>query len=68
MKVLRIAYSRFKGDKDFESFKEENKFWLDDYTLYMSVKQKFDLKSWHEWDDDIKHRTEDSIKKYKITI
>ena len=65
MKVLRIAYSRFKGDKDFESFKEENKFWLDDYTLYMSVKQKFDLKSWHEWDDDIKHRTEDSIKKYK---
>lgn len=65
MKVLRIAYSRFAPDKDFEDFKEENKFWLEDYTLYMSVKKQFDLKSWYEWDDDIKHRTEEAVQRYK---
>lgn len=68
MKILRIAYSRFTTNKDFEDFKEENKFWLDDYTLYMSVKQQFNLKSWHEWDDDIKHRTEEAVKRYRIEL
>ena len=72
-KVLRKAYENFKASdklddikKDYEAFKEENSFWLDDYALYMAVKNKFDLKSWHEWDDEsIKLRKASALKKYK---
>lgn len=67
MKILRKAFFNFKIEKDvkFESFKSENSFWLEDYSLYMSVKQKFQLKSWQEWDEDIKLRKPEAIEKYR---
>lgn len=67
MKVLRIAYENFKinKSKDFEEFKKEEAFWLDDYALYMTVKSHFDLNSWQTWDDDIKLRKEEAVNKYK---
>ena len=69
--VLRKAYENFKvlGNKylkeDFNKFIEENKSWLDDYSLYMAVKGKFNLVSWQEWDDDIKKRQPEAIIRYK---
>lgn len=47
MKVLRKAYERFKLTlpADLKEFEEENQ-WLDDYSLYMALKSKFELKSW----------------------
>ncbi len=71
MKVLRKAFDNFNSNKNievsnkFELFKKENSFWLEDYSLYMSVKQKFELRSWQEWDDDIKLRKSEAVKKYK---
>lgn len=67
MKVLRIAYnnSKNKSITDLEKFVEEEKEWLEDYALYMSVKNRFDLKSWQMWDDDIKLRKEESLNKYR---
>ncbi len=57
--VLRRAYNNFKNldnlelREEFEKFNEENKDWLDDYSLYMAVKGKFNLVSWQEWDEDM---------------
>ncbi|GAB6169387.1 4-alpha-glucanotransferase [Clostridium carnis] len=69
-KVLRIAYENSKGkiDNDLIEFKEKNKFWLEDYTLYMAVKNHFKLVSWQEWDDDIRLRKDEAIKSYKIKL
>lgn len=66
MKILRIAYENFKKNKpsDLEAFKKEESFWLDDYSLYMTIKSDFKLKSWQTWDDDIKLRKEESLEKY----
>ena len=71
-KVLKKAYKNYKEStyldglkKEFEDFKEENKFWLEDYALYMAVKNSFGLISWHEWDEDIKLRKPEAMKKYK---
>lgn len=74
--VLKKAYKRFNdklsegGDelsenKLYESFCKDNAYWLDDYCLFMAVKGHFDNCSWGEWDDDIKFRTPEGIKKYK---
>ncbi len=42
-KALRIAYERSDIDKNkkFKAFIKENSFWLDDYALYMAVKNSF---------------------------
>lgn len=73
-KVLKKAYKNFKKGnlKDLaqkvEKFKEENSFWLEDYALYMSLKNHFNLVSWQEWPDDIKKREPEAIKKYKESL
>ena len=54
-----LYYSRL------EKFNEENKDWLDDYSLYMAVKGKFNLVSWQEWDEDIKKRKPEAMERYK---
>ncbi|MBY7000172.1 4-alpha-glucanotransferase [Clostridium botulinum] len=66
MKVLRKAYERFKLNlpTDLKEFEEENQ-WLNDYSLYMALKSKFELKSWQKWDIDIKLRKKEVLNKYK---
>ena len=66
--VLRKAYNnglnRYK--KEFNKFKNENKNWLDDYSLFMSIKKYFNDVSWMYWpDNDIKLRKPNSIKSYR---
>lgn len=67
MKVLRKAYenSKLKNIKELKSFIEEEDEWLDDYALYMSVKNSFDLRSWQTWDEDIRLRKPEAMAKYK---
>ena len=67
--VLRKAYSRAlrKGlltDKAFMSFCRKNKSWLDDYALYMAVKNHYEGKSYLLWDDDIRLREKKAVKRY----
>lgn len=37
---------------------------LDDYALYMAVKNSFGGVSFIEWDDDIRRRTPEAIERY----
>lgn len=66
-KILKIAYERshIKKRKEFQQFVNENAYWLDDYTLYMSVKNHFSGVSWSEWDNDIRMRDTAAIERYK---
>lgn len=66
-KVLKKAYYRCDPgrDKNFLNFKKENAFWLEDYSLFMAVKDHFGGVSWLYWDEDIRMRRPDSIAKYR---
>lgn len=57
-KLLRKAYERSNifTDPEFGRFCLENSWWLDDYALFMAVKDRFDGKSWIEWAEDIRLR------------
>lgn len=61
--ILRKAYERsnIKEDENYIKFCNENVWWLNDYTLYMSIKDYLDGKSWTEWDKDLKSRKEHAI-------
>ena len=72
--LLRKAYENFKanGNKELkeklETFKTENSSWLDDYSLYISLKNFFNGLPWNEWEDDIRTRKEAAINKYKAEL
>ncbi len=59
MKVLRKAFERLDEEekKKIEVFYEENKYWLEDMSLYMGIKASFEDKEWTEWDNSglVKH-------------
>ena len=50
---------------ELEIFKEENSFWLEDYSLFISLKYHFKGHEWSKWDEGIKLRKEKDLKKYK---
>ncbi|MGN0408665.1 MAG: 4-alpha-glucanotransferase, partial [Bacteroides sp.] len=67
-KVLKTAYKKFRKvaiGTAFESFKQNSGEWLEEYALYMACKEYFGYKAWSEWDDDIRFRKEDAVKKYR---
>jgi 4-alpha-glucanotransferase len=65
--LLRKAYERadIENDDDFWDFIEDNEDWLEDYALYMAIKDSLDGISWIEWDTDIKLRKVRAINRYK---
>lgn len=66
-KVLRTAYhnSHIEEEEAFRDYVEENAYWLEDYALYMAVKNSFDGKSWTRWDEDIKLRKPEAMQRYR---
>lgn len=64
--VLKKAYDNFikKGEtKSFEEYKKKQKYWLDDYVLYLAIKDEQKGKSWIDWPEDLRKRDEKAIKK-----
>lgn len=64
--ILEKAYrnSDIAQNEEFGAFCAKNVYWLDDYALYMAVKNSFDGVSWLEWDEDIKLRQETAMARY----
>ena len=46
---------------DFERYCAENSFWLDDYALFMAVKDANGGRAFSEWEDGIKLRSPDAL-------
>ena len=61
--LLKIAYKRFvsKEDKAFDDFCQEQKLWLDDYSIFMTIKGLNDGVSWIEWPEAMKRRDKEAI-------
>ena len=59
--MLRKAYSRFQGGKEFETFCLNHADWLSDFALYMALKDKFQGKPWYEWEKVLKFRNHDAV-------
>lgn len=65
--LLRKAFSKFNiYDMDFISFCSENLVWLDDYSLFMSLKKYFAGKSWQDWPNKYRLRDKNELNLFKI--
>lgn len=63
--LLREASRKFEDDVGYTSFTLEEADWLDDYALFMALKEKFGGKPWTLWDEDIKMRTPEALERYR---
>ena len=66
-RLLRLAYSRsdIGHNEAFTAFCEKNKWWLDDFALFMAVKGRFEGKPWIEWAEDIRLRWQNAMDYYR---
>lgn len=61
MNLLRRAFDNFKelgprtkARQEYKQFCEKNAAWLEDYALFMALKNKYDGKSWSDWSNEDK--------------
>ena len=59
--VLKKAFERFEKDEAYDNFIKENAYWLDDYSLYMAIKDSKGGISWNEWEEALKNREEAAL-------
>ncbi len=64
--VLKLAFgrSRHKETEAYGKFCEENSFWLEGYALFMACKEHFNYVAWYEWEEELKFRKPEALKKY----
>lgn len=72
--ALERAYTLFvsaaskKEKEKFEEFCETEKWWIDDFSLFIALSNHFKTQNWTEWDDDIKYREKAAISKWNKTL
>ena len=74
--ALKKAFQNFKArlnsdenlKSDFEKFRAENYYWLEDYAMFAALKSKNNDGYWIEWDEDIKQRDAAALAKVKSTL
>lgn len=66
-KLLKLAHERFKkiDTPEYLQFCSEQAYWLDDYALYMAVKDSKGSVCWKDWDEDIRRHRPEAVAKYK---
>jgi len=72
--LLKKAMTSFRKDaskehrKDFREFTVTNKKWLEDYALFMSLKEHFKQKPWYKWEKPLKMRKESALKPFRSLL
>ena len=63
-KLLRMAFERWDSEKEegFAEFVEENADWLEDYCMYMAIKNDLGGIIWMEWPKSLKNREPEALK------
>jgi 4-alpha-glucanotransferase len=65
-KVLRRAFGRFKPDHlDFEAFRDDEAHWLEDYALYMALKDAHQGAAWTQWKPELSLREPKALARWR---
>lgn len=65
--ILHKAYrvSGVSKDKRYQDFEKKNRYWLEDYSLFMALKFYFGGKEWLAWEENIRMHKKEAVKHYK---
>lgn len=61
--VLRQAHARFVPDRAYRAFLKKHSAWLEDYALFMALKQRHGFRQWTLWPEEFRdHRRAQAYK------
>lgn len=69
MPMLRRSCENFKNNatpeqqQEFQQFCDRASYWIDDYALFISLKEIHDLASWHQWPDELSKRQPEAMER-----
>lgn len=65
--LLHMAYERFRSRREdgYDRFVKEQEFWLEDYCLYMAIKNQQGGKPWNEWEPALRDRQPEAMEEAK---
>jgi 4-alpha-glucanotransferase len=69
--LYRKAYNRFKSIgiySDYDRFSKENKYWIDEFSFFMALKEHFGGIPWNLWNKEIAFRDLSVVKRYKAKL
>ncbi len=67
LQLLHLAYERSNINENpaFHQFVQENSWWLEDYALFMAVRNFFGEKPWYIWPEDIRNHWDFALDYYR---
>ncbi|MFW9903727.1 MAG: 4-alpha-glucanotransferase [Candidatus Thorarchaeota archaeon] len=72
-KILHLAFTNFKKKRfsslqvQYKSFKNNHRHWLDEFALFMSIKEASNFHAWNTWEESLKLRKSQAISSWKKT-
>lgn len=72
--LLKKSYNKFcnqhihSKENEFKIFNNKNHFWLHDYALYRAIKDYLGGDSWLKWENNIKFREPETLRKFEILL
>lgn len=68
-RIFDLAYEknreRILKDHEFERFCRDNASWLDDYTLFITIKRHLNGAEWSRWPEELRDRKRDVLKQWR---
>ncbi len=68
--LLSLAYRRFRQsdmplmDAEFKTFCETESSWLDDFSLFILLRESYEGKTWNEWPEEFRDRNPAALRSY----
>jgi 4-alpha-glucanotransferase len=72
--MLDRAFANFqsralpKQREAFARFCEEQAYWLEDFSLFMALKEEHDLRPWHEWEEGAARRDPEALDRWRASL
>ena len=68
-KLFDLAYERFKGKEAeralYDEFCSKNERWIEDFALFMVIKNHFSGRAWWEWDQGLRERNQRDLVNFR---
>lgn len=72
--LFEKAFANFKKEvnpdhvRKFAEFCQEHSLWLEDYALFVAIRNHYDGKTWDQWPPELRDRDPDAIRHIKTTL
>ena len=64
-RLLKLAFGRFEENEEFREFVRDNSLWLEDYALFMAIKEHFHGRDWQNWSVSLLMRLRPVMEAYR---